>query len=240
MKKNFIRLNEASVEFIIKNQNSKSLKKQIVNRLVGGKINHIKPGLIKVTALDKINIDFLSSKQKGEIIGLVGHNGSGKSTLLKLIGKIYTPTSGFVETCGDISGFFEPNAGMSMESTGLENIYLKGLLIGVEKSDIDKNIDRIFKFSGLESFINNYIKTYSTGMIARLSFAISLLKKSEILLIDEHLGTGDKNFAKKVQKKFDEMLEQSKITIIATHDEEFLKKINAKIYLMEKGKIINH
>ena len=164
----------------------------------------------------------------GDVIGLTGHNGSGKTTLLKVIAGIYEPTSGSIDIDGSLSCFISPNAGLNVELNGIENIKTMCLLRGFDLDKIEKIIEDVKNFSELDDYINLPVKTYSAGMLSRLGFSISTSMNSEILLVDEGLGAGDKNFQDKVKKRLNSFLENSKISIYATHDERYLKSIEQK------------
>ena len=233
----YVKLKNCTVKFSLFGSASISLKKTIINMATGGKIeNKSDTKTIHITAIDNLSIEFKNKDR----IGLVGHNGSGKTTFLRLVAGIYKPSSGTVDTEGKISVLLDPNAGINPEATGLENIYLKGYILGLSKNEIDGKVEEIRNFSGLGDFLNLPVRTYSSGMLSRLGFAISTCVNPEILLIDEHIGTGDKEFTKKIQDKSLEFLDNAQISIFASHDLNFLKYIGANIIELKKGKIIRY
>lgn len=166
------------------------------------------------TALKEINITI----KKGETVGLVGINGSGKSTLLKLMTKIIYPTKGQIVTHGKLTSLLELGAGFHNDFTGRENIYFNASIFGLTKQEIDKRIDEIIEFSELKEFIDNPVRTYSSGMYMRLAFSIAINVDAEILLIDEILAVGDQHFQEKCFKKLQELKMSDKTIVIVSHD----------------------
>ncbi len=166
------------------------------------------------TALKNINITI----KKGETVGLVGINGSGKSTLLKLMTKIIYPTKGQIVTHGKLTSLLELGAGFHNDFTGRENIYFNAAIFGLTKQEIDKRLDTIIEFSELGEFIDNPVRTYSSGMYMRLAFSIAINVDAEILLIDEILAVGDQHFQEKCFKKLQELKESDKTIVIVSHD----------------------
>ena len=165
-------------------------------------------------ALKDISFDI----QKGEMVGVLGKNGSGKSTLLKLIARVLVPSSGSVKVTGKISALLELGAGFNPNFTGLQNIYFYGTILGFSKEKMDAKIDSILAFADIGRFIHQPIKTYSSGMRARLAFAVSTEVDPEILIIDEVLAVGDMRFAAKCLRRMHEIREQDKTVILVTHD----------------------
>jgi len=166
------------------------------------------------TALKDINLEI----KKGETVGLVGVNGSGKSTLLKLMTKIIYPTKGQITTHGKLTSLLELGAGFHNDFTGRENIYFNASIFGLTKQEIEKRIDDIINFSELGDFIDNPVRTYSSGMYMRLAFSIAINVDAEILLIDEILAVGDQHFQEKCFKKLEELKESDKTIVIVSHD----------------------
>ena len=166
------------------------------------------------TALKGINITI----QKGETVGLIGVNGSGKSTLLKLMTKIIYPTTGNIVTHGKLTSLLELGAGFHNDFTGRENIYFNAAIFGLTKSEIDKRLNDIIEFSELGEFIDNPVRTYSSGMYMRLAFSIAINVDAEILLIDEILAVGDQHFQEKCFQKLQELKLSDKTIVIVSHD----------------------
>lgn len=185
-------------------------------------------------ALRDVNLKIL----QGENIGIVGANGSGKSTLLKIISGISTATKGEVATNGKIVSLMKLEAGFSLELTGSENIYINGMLVGMQISEIKQKFSEIISFSGLGKFINSPLYTYSDGMKFRLALAIALASKCDILLIDEILISGDIDFQQKTISVIREAQKSNKITtIITSHIPAFVWAFSNKYYMLEKGKL---
>ncbi|WP_053359987.1 ABC transporter ATP-binding protein [Clostridium butyricum] len=172
--------------------------------------------------------------KKGEILGIVGTNGSGKSTILKIITGVLTPTSGKVRIEGKISALLELGAGFNPEYTGLQNIYLNGTMMGYSKEEIDKKIEDIVEFADIGDFINQPVKTYSSGMFARLAFAVSINVDPDILIVDEALSVGDTRFQKKCYRKMEE-LKKRKTIILVTHDIGVISKFCDRVAWIERG-----
>lgn len=167
----------------------------------------------KRQVLKNINLDI----KKGETVALIGTNGSGKSTLLKLMTKILYPNKGTLETHGKLTSLLELGAGFHPDFTGRENIYFNAAIFGLTRQEIDKRIDEIIDFSELGDFIDNPVRTYSSGMYMRLAFSIAINVDAEILLIDEILAVGDQHFQDKCFAKLKEMKESEKTIVIVTH-----------------------
>jgi lipopolysaccharide transport system ATP-binding protein len=204
-----------------------SLRKKIINSTFGKNIkdNHIE-------ALSNINLQLNEG-----IYGLYGENGSGKTSLLKILAKIYEPTIGNVNITGTIASLINIHFGFSEELTGLENIELKLILSEVPYKDI-KNLSKIIAVDcDLEEYLKLPLKTYSSGMRFRLAFFIAKYINSDILLMDEWIGTGDEKLRDIVDNIINEKISKSKITIIASHNLERLKKICTKIFYLENGSI---
>ena len=183
--------------------------------------------------LDNINLEI----KKGETVALIGVNGSGKSTLLKLMTKIIYPTSGIVETNGKLTSLLELGAGFHPDFTGRENIYFNAAIFGLTKKEIDKRLNDIIAFSELEEFIDNPVRTYSSGQYMRLAFSIAINVDAEILLIDEILAVGDQHFQDKCFEKLKELRDGDKTIVIVSHSLEAIKQICTRGVWIHEGKI---
>ncbi|MCI8795139.1 MAG: ABC transporter ATP-binding protein [Bacilli bacterium] len=182
------------------------------------------------TVLDNINIEI----KKGETVALIGVNGSGKSTLLKLMTKIIYPSSGKLETKGKLTSLLELGAGFHPDFTGRENIYFNASIFGLTKKEIDKRMNDIIEFSELQDFIDNPVRTYSSGQYMRLAFSIAINVDAEILLIDEILAVGDQHFQDKCFQKLEELRDSDKTIVIVSHSLGVIEKIcNRGIWLNE-------
>lgn len=183
--------------------------------------------------LNNINLEI----KKGETVALVGTNGSGKSTLLKLMTKIIYPNQGTVTTSGKLTSLLELGAGFHPDFTGRENIYFNAAIFGLNKKEIDKRVDKIIEFSELGNFIDNPIRTYSSGMYMRLAFSVAINVDAEILLIDEILAVGDQHFQDKCFSKLEELRDSEKTIVIVTHSLEMIKKLCTRAIWIYKGKV---
>lgn len=183
-------------------------------------------------ALDKINFDI----SKGECLGIIGTNGSGKSTLLKIVTGVLNPTEGKVTVNGKISALLELGAGFNMEYTGIENIYLNGTMMGFTREEMDSKLDDIINFAEIGDFINQAVKTYSSGMFARLAFAVAINVEPDILIVDEALSVGDIFFQAKCYKKFNEFKAAGKTILFVSHDLSSVLKYCDRALLINKGK----
>lgn len=182
------------------------------------------------TVLDNINIEI----KKGETVALIGVNGSGKSTLLKLMTKIIYPSSGKLETKGKLTSLLELGAGFHPDFNGRENIYFNASIFGLTKKEIDKRMNDIIEFSELQDFIDNPVRTYSSGQYMRLAFSIAINVDAEILLIDEILAVGDQHFQDKCFQKLEELRDSDKTIVIVSHSLGVIQKIcNRGIWLNE-------
>ncbi|WP_054741966.1 ABC transporter ATP-binding protein [Cellulosilyticum ruminicola] len=175
--------------------------------------------------------------KKGETVGIIGTNGSGKSTLLKIITGVLNRTDGELEVKGKISALLELGAGFNMEYTGRENIYLNGTMLGYSKEEMDEKLDDIIEFADIGYFIDQPVKTYSSGMFVRLAFAVSINVNPEILIIDEALSVGDIRFQQKCYRKIEEFKE-NKTVIMVSHDIGSINKFSDRVIWIEQGKLM--
>lgn len=183
-------------------------------------------------ALHNVNFDV----KRGECVGIIGTNGAGKSTILKIITGVLNPTSGQVDIDGRISALLELGAGFNMEYTGIENVYLNGTMIGFTKEEIDAKLDEILEFADIGDFVNQPVKTYSSGMFVRLAFAVAINIDPEILIVDEALSVGDVFFQLKCFKKFEEFKKRGKTILFVSHDLSSIEKYCDKAILLDHGK----
>lgn len=183
------------------------------------------------------NLDFVG--YKGEVLGIIGSNGSGKTTLCKLISGILQPNEGELFVDGKVSALFSLGMGFNKELTGRENVYLNGMMLGISKEKINMFIDEIHEFSGIDKFMDQPMKHYSSGMKARLGFSVAAYLEPEILILDEALNTGDKEFSKKAAKKIKQLVKKAKMVILVTHSLKYAKKHCNRLMWLEKGEIRN-
>ncbi|MGB8002480.1 MAG: ABC transporter ATP-binding protein [Anaerobacillus sp.] len=173
--------------------------------------------------------------KKGEVLGIIGRNGSGKSTLLKLMSGLIEPDKGNYHVEGKRPMLLSLGAGFQPELSGLENIYLNALLLGNRKKKIDDNLEAIIEFSELDDFIYKPVRTYSSGMRARLAFSTAIMLDPEILLIDEVLGVGDSAFQKKCKDAILEKIQQDRTVILVTHSSGLVKQICDRVVWIHRG-----
>lgn len=172
---------------------------------------------------------------QGETVGIIGTNGSGKSTILKIITGVLNPTMGNLTINGRISALLELGAGFNMEFTGIENIYLNGTMIGFTEEEIDAKLQDILEFADIGDFVNQKVKTYSSGMFVRLAFAVAINIDPEILIVDEALSVGDVFFQNKCYRKFEDFKKQGKTILFVSHDLGSISKYCDRVILLEKG-----
>lgn len=184
-------------------------------------------------ALNNVSFDI----KKGDVFGIVGLNGSGKSTILKIISGILTPTKGTVMTEGTIAPLIELGAGFDMELTARENIYLNGSVLGYSKKFMDEKFDDIVEFSEMREFLDVPMKNYSSGMVARIAFAIATITSPDILIVDEILAVGDFLFQQKCEDRINAMLNDDTTVIIVSHSIEQIERLCKHCMWLDKGKI---
>ena len=202
-----IKVKDMSKDFIIYGDKANTLKEKII------RLNQSKKEVHSV--LKDINLTI----KKGESVALIGVNGSGKSTLLKLMTKIIYPTKGSISVNGKLTSLLELGAGFHQDFSGRENIYFNASIFGLSRSEIDKRIDEIIEFSELGDFIDNPVRTYSSGMYMRLAFSVAINVDADILLIDEILAVGDQHFQDKCLNKMLELKKKGKTMVFVSHSE---------------------
>jgi ABC-type polysaccharide/polyol phosphate transport system ATPase subunit len=216
----FLRLRDLSVEFPMYQTSSRSLKKSILAGTTRGNLARDALNRINVKALSELNFNI----EQGDRVGLIGLNGSGKTTLLKVLAGIYRPSRGQLLKSGRISALLDINVGMNAELTGYENIILRGMYMGIHPREMRKRSDEIAEFTELGDHLNMPLRTYSSGMTVRLSFAIATCIAPEILLLDEWLSAGDAPFIAKAKKRMDEFVRLSSLLVLASHSMPLLEE----------------
>ena len=207
------------------------------------KIDSIKEYFIKVLRHELHFQEFWALKnvsfelEKGDSIGIVGLNGSGKSTLLKIVSGILKPTKGTVETVGSIAPLIELGAGFYANLSARENIYLNGAILGHNRAYMDERFDEIIEFAELQDFVDTAIKNYSSGMVARLGFAIATMNVPDILIIDEILAVGDYKFQEKSFARMKKMIESGATVVFVSHSIQQVKQICKKALWLEHGSV---
>lgn len=188
--------------------------------------------------LNTILKDISFTLQSGDRLGIIGSNGAGKSTLLRIIAGVYYQTQGQLTVNGSIKGLFNISIGMSMEGTGYENIYLRGLQMGLSIKEVKELVPNVIEFSELGEHINKPINTYSTGMLLRLAFAISTMIEPDILVLDEWIGAGDAKFRNKAQERMESLVDNSKGLILASHSNALMKRLCNKAIVINDGQLV--
>ena len=183
--------------------------------------------------LNNVNVQI----KKGESVALIGVNGSGKSTLLKLMTKIIYPNEGTINVNGKLTSMLELGAGFHPDFSGIENIYFNASIFGLSKKEIDNRLEQIIEFSELKDYMDNPVRTYSSGMYMRLAFYIAINVDADILLIDEILSVGDRHFQEKCYKKMEELKNEGKTIVLVTHDLNAAQKLCDRTIWLSNGKI---
>src|SRR5258707_6283440 len=215
----FLRAHNLSVEFLMYQGGSRSLKKILVATTTKGNLARDATHRISVRALNDVTLDI----EDGERVGLIGANGAGKTTLLRVLAGIYSPTRGKFYSSGRISALLDVSVGLNPEATGRENIVSRGMYMNIHPRDMRSRVDEIVEFTELGPYIDMPARTYSSGMMVRLGFAISTCMPAEILLMDEWLSAGDARFLDKAQRRMEEFVGSSRIVVLASHSMDLLR-----------------
>ncbi|MGF6858948.1 ABC transporter ATP-binding protein [Paraburkholderia sp. CI3] len=223
-----------SVEFPIYENSHRSLKKAVLNLTTGGRIGQDAGRHAIVRAIDDLSFTF----SEGERIGLIGHNGSGKTTLLRTLSGVYAPVRGELKVRGKIASLLDVSMGLDPDATGFENIYLRGILDGLKPARIRSKIDEIADFSELGDYLNLPVRTYSSGMMLRLAFAISTSVEADILIMDEWLSVGDAEFSVKAAERLEGLVGKAALLVVASHDPSLVARVCSRKISMEHGKMV--
>jgi lipopolysaccharide transport system ATP-binding protein len=226
-----IEIKGLTIRFPVYGADHRSLKRRITSA-VGGSLGRAGPS---APALVRSLYDINLRLEPGDRLGLIGHNGAGKTTLLRTIAGAYAPDEGSILTEGKVASLLEPMLGMDSFVTGLENIRLRGLLMGLTSAQIRERTEEIAEFTGLGPFLGMPLKTYSAGMVGRLAFAVSTAVDADILLMDEWLGAGDANFRQQAQDRLMTLFANSKIVVLASHDMVLLRDLCNKFIVLHAG-----
>lgn len=229
----YVKASEIAVRYPVLNSSARSLKNRLLARTTGGRIFGQSAGIVEVQALSDISFTI----EPGERVGLIGHNGSGKSTLLRVLAGIYHPSSGSTAVDGRVAALFDTAFGMDPDSTGYENILLRGLYLGLSRAAIARAVEDIARFTELGEFLEIPLRTYSAGMSARLAFAISTAVEADILLLDEGIGAGDAGFVNKAAERIEDFIHRSPIVVMASHDEAFTKRFCTRGIVLQRGQM---
>lgn len=212
-------LEDVSLDYPIFGANAYSLKTSLTAAATGGRIGR-EAGVTVVQALSEVSFEL----RDGDRLGVVGHNGAGKSTLLRVIAGVYPPSRGSVHLRGSIASLIDPALGIEMEATGYENIRIRGLIAGMRLAAIRKITPDIAEFSGLGDYLSMPVRTYSTGMVMRLSFSIATAIHADILVMDEWLAVGDAAFQTQAEQRLREVIDNTGILVLASHSAELIDR----------------
>jgi len=221
-------LRDVSVRYLIPNEKISTLKEYLI-RLIQGKVRYN-----TFLALNGVNLEV----KRGEIFGLLGRNGAGKSTLLKVISRVLMPTLGRVWIKGMVSPLLELGAGFHYELNGMENIYLNATLLGHSRKEIDQKIPEILDFAGVGEFIEAPLRTYSSGMVARLGFSVATAWLPDILILDEVLSVGDAAFAAKCEQRMRDFRASGATVLLVSHSVDTVRALCQRALLLEHGTVL--
>jgi ABC-type polysaccharide/polyol phosphate transport system ATPase subunit len=227
-------LRDVSVEFPIYSGGSRSLKKLLFNSTTQGNLARDARDRITVHALSGITLDI----EHGDRLAVIGANGAGKSTLLKVLAGIYAPTSGRMHASGRVSALLTASVGLNPDATGRENIIIRGMYMDVHPRDMRARVDEIAEFTELGSFIDMPVRTYSSGMMVRLCFAVATSLRPEILVMDEWLAAGDAAFLNKARQRMEDFLSSTSILVLASHSLSLVKEWCNRAILLDQGRIV--
>ena len=222
-----IDVNNVTMDFRIQNENIKSIKEYLIS-LIRGKVSYS-----EFRALEDVNFHV----EKGQVCGIIGRNGAGKSTLLKIIAGVLSPTKGSVKVNGNIAPMLELGAGFDQDLSARENIYLNGAILGYSKEFLDEKYQQIVDFSELHEFMDNPIRTYSSGMMIRLAFSIATIVEPEVLIVDEILSVGDASFAEKSGKRMRELMSGGTTVLMVSHVLAQIREMCDRVIWLDHGKI---
>jgi len=226
-------LKNVDVEFAIYGVHARSLKSQTLRLTTGGLIGFPTDSRVVVNALTNISLDI----RNGERVGLIGHNGAGKTTLLRVLIGAYEPVRGSFERVGRASSLCDMSYGFDPGASGMENILIRGMYLGLDRTQLIERQREIADFSELGGYIHLPVHTYSVGMLMRLAFAVSTAVSPDILLMDEWLAVGDANFVEKAKKRLLDLVDKSGILVIATHSFDILEQICNRLIWLDAGSV---
>jgi ABC-type polysaccharide/polyol phosphate transport system ATPase subunit len=228
-----LRLRDVSVDFPIYSGGSRSLKKVLFNRTTQGNLARDARDRITVQALSDVTLDIAN----GDRLAIIGANGAGKSTLLKVLAGIYTPTRGHMYASGRVSALLTPSIGLNPDATGRENVIARGMFMDVHPREMRDRVDEIADFTELGYYMDMPVRTYSSGMMVRLCFAVATSVRPQILLMDEWIGAGDAAFFAKAQQRMKDFLSATSILTLASHSLPLLQEWCNRAVLLDHGRI---
>ena len=226
-----IEANGISLDYPLYSVRAQSLRNVLINVSVGGKLMKTEQDITVVRALSNISFKL----KEGDRLGLVGHNGSGKTSLLKVLAGVYSPTSGHLAVNGRVTSMISMSIGLDPEASGLRNIHTLLMMQMLSKEEIAVRLPKIIEFSGLGPFIHMPFKTYSAGMMARLTFAVGTEVDADVLLMDEWLSAGDADFREIAAARVERFVGSAKMLVLGTHDYGLVKKLCNKVLMLDSG-----
>jgi ABC-type polysaccharide/polyol phosphate transport system ATPase subunit len=227
----FLQLRHVGVEFPIYQGSSRSLKKILISGTTKGNLARDALDRINVRALSDVSFDI----ENGERFGIIGPNGAGKTTLLKVLAGIYKPTQGRIAISGRAMALINASVGLNTDATGRENIILRGMYMDIHPREMRRHIDAVADFTELGDYLDMPVRTYSSGMMVRLAFAISTCINPEILVLDEWLAAGDAQFLAKAQRRMEEFVAGSSIVVLASHSLDLVRQWCRRAIYLHQG-----
>jgi ABC-type polysaccharide/polyol phosphate transport system ATPase subunit len=227
-----ITLRGTHVEIPIYDTSARSLKKRILSASTGGRIirDH---GVTVARVINGISLEL----RDGDRLGIVGHNGAGQTSLLRVMAGVYEPTAGWISVEGSVIPLLDINLGIDYEATGYENVLLRGVVLGLKRQDLRALGEEIAEFTGLGNYLEVPVRTYSSGMVLRLAFAISTCVAPQILLLDEFFGVGDAAFLEKAEKRLNDLISRAGILVFASHSQDLIRRLCNRVLWLDKGEI---
>ncbi len=230
----FIRLDQATIDFQLFSDSGRSLKTALLRRSVGGQITTDGTGhATSVKALDGVSLML----GPGTRLGLVGRNGAGKTTLLRALAGIYEPTGGTITIRGRCASMTDLTMGMDGDATGRENIFLRAVYLGLTFAEARAAEADVLEFSQLGGFIDLPVRTYSSGMLLRLAFAVSTCIRPDILVMDEVIGVGDQDFFERAEKRLNSLIDTTQVFVVASHDNDIIRRFCTRVIALDRGRV---
>lgn len=228
-----LEFDRVTIRYPVYNARAQSLRRQLISLGTGGLLSDDASGPLHVTALSNVSFRICN----GDRVGLIGHNGAGKSTLLRTMAGIFEPAQGRITRQGAVTTLFDLGAGLDPELTGHENIRRMALLQGMQRKEIDAALPEIAAFTDLGDFLALPVRTYSSGMLTRLMFAVATAGHPDIMLVDEILGAGDAAFQERVQQRLAARIDAAAIFVVASHDHALLRALCNRFFKLEHSSL---
>lgn len=229
-----IELDNVSVDFVIYQGSSRSLKKTLLHSSTSGIIKHDPRHRVFVQALDGVSVKL----EHGDRVGLIGGNGAGKTTLLRAMAGVYEPTGGRIRVEGQVTPLFDLSIGFDGDASGYDNIRMRAAYLGVPRAEIERRMDDIAAFTELGDHLDLPVRTYSAGMTLRLAFGAATAVDAEILLMDEWLAVSDAQFLEKAERRAEEFVRRASILVVASHVESVLRRLCNKLLWLDSGRVV--